>query len=88
LRKEEPSVRLRRRLNDKTMFNGEAARLYVYGDRDYLVTPEDVESHAVWSRAEGWKVSQERFVEGAHCTHVAVDPKRYWAAVERHWSDE
>jgi len=88
LRKEETSLRLRRRLNDKTMFNGAAERLYIYGDKDTLVPPEDVESHAVWSKAEGWKVTQERFVDGGHVTHVTVDPKRYWAAVEKHWNSD
>lgn len=87
LRKENPAIILRRHLNDNTLFDGAAARLYIFGDKDIMVPPEEVVAHAVWAKAAGWKVSQERYAESGHVTHAAVDGKRYWAAVERLWED-
>lgn len=85
LRIEEPTQRLRRDLNDKTLYTREAERLYIFGDKDGIIPSEHIIEHAVSAEAEGWKVSQERFVDGGHCMHAAVDPKRYWDAVDKLW---
>jgi hypothetical protein len=76
---------LRGQLNDKTLFNQRAPRLYFYSHEDSMVSWEDIEVHSKEAEAKGYKVTTEEFVGSPHCGHLTKDPVRYWGAVKAVW---
>ncbi|KAF2673457.1 hypothetical protein BT63DRAFT_421605 [Microthyrium microscopicum] len=79
----EPFLRkLRRQLNDPSLFPTSAPRVYVYSKTDDMVRWQDVESHAAEAATKGWSVKTDRFEESKHVGHMVVDAQRYWANVK------
>ncbi|KAL5356956.1 hypothetical protein BJX96DRAFT_134600 [Aspergillus floccosus] len=78
---------LRSELNDPTLFGAAARRLYLYSQEDEMVRWLDVERHMDDARARGFPVHGVCFEQGPHCALVMVDGPRYWAAIERAWSE-
>lgn len=70
--------------NDLTQVR-ERRRVYVYSERDELVTADMVERHAADAVRKGFEVRLERFRGSAHCAHMLKDPDRYWAVVRDTW---
>ena len=82
----EPTITtLRRHLNDGTLFNKGAPRVYLYSNTDAMVGADEVELHADEAEAQGWKVSRVCFSQSAHTGHIREDAGRYWAAVQQAW---
>jgi hypothetical protein len=63
----------------------ERRRVYVYSERDELVTADMVERHAADAVRKGFEVRLERFRGSAHCAHMLKDPERYWGVVRDTW---
>jgi hypothetical protein len=76
----------RRELNDKTLFNLNAPRVYIYSIADDMVAWQDVEEHGDEASNLGYTVNQEKFLTSSHAGHLIEDPKRYWRIVQRLWS--
>jgi len=73
-------------LNEKTLFDINTPRLYVYSEGDPMVDWRFVEEHSDEAQKLGYVVKKERYVESGHCMHLLLDQKRYWGAVTRLWS--
>ncbi|KAF4635038.1 hypothetical protein G7Y89_g3073 [Cudoniella acicularis] len=87
LRKKNVVERAREELNDKTLFELDAPRMYVYSIADEMVEWKDVEEHADDARSRGYTVEiMEKYIESGHAAHMVSDEKRYWSAVQRLWS--
>jgi hypothetical protein len=77
--RKEPFLRkLRRNLNDPSLFPVSAPRVYLYSKADAMIRWRDVESHAAEAAAKGWSVKTELFEESKHVGHMVVDAQRYW----------
>jgi hypothetical protein len=72
--------------NDKSLFDLDAPRVYIYSEADDMVEPKDVEEHADEAKTLGYTVSREKFLTSGHAAHMIQDPKRYWGIVQRLWS--
>jgi hypothetical protein len=72
--------------NDKSLFDLDAPRVYIYSEADDMVEPKDVEEHADEAKALGYTVSREKYLTSGHAAHMIQDPKRYWGIVQRLWS--
>ncbi|KAF5020242.1 hypothetical protein F66182_7720 [Fusarium sp. NRRL 66182] len=72
-------------LNTKERISRETTRAYIYGDADQSVGWEDVESHARQAKERGAAVRMERFIGGAHVSHIRIDADRYWSVVQETW---
>jgi hypothetical protein len=72
-------------LNDRTIVNRTAKRLYVYSEADALVAWQDVESHADEAEKDGVEVSSLKFVDTPHVQHAFLESERYWHRVEELW---
>ncbi|KAF8621989.1 hypothetical protein AX15_007343 [Amanita polypyramis BW_CC] len=61
-------------------------RLYIYSNKDDMISWQDVESHA--KDAEKWckDVRKEKFEDSMHVAHMRQDPERYWKAVQDVWN--
>lgn len=76
--------RIRRQLNDHTLFSPEAARLYICSKTDELVPYQDVSSHAHDAKQNGYSQTQELVFEASgHCAHAMTHKYQYWEAVEK-----
>ena len=75
----------RKRLNDTSLVDPKAKRLYVYSDQDQMSGWMDVERHA--GEAEGLGVDVLRLkVEGSdHIQHASGHEERYWQMVGKLW---
>ncbi|KAE9379399.1 DUF829-domain-containing protein [Stipitochalara longipes BDJ] len=82
----DPVEEMRLALNDKTLFDLDAPRVYVYSEADDMVEPKDVEEHADEAAKLGVTVFKEKFLTSGHAAHMIQDPKRYWNIVQRLWS--
>jgi hypothetical protein len=79
-------TRVRKNLNDKTLFNPKAGRCYIYSKADDMVHWEDVKEHAEESKAMGWpNVEELRFKSSPHCGHIRGHEQEYWGAVLATW---
>jgi hypothetical protein len=76
----------RRRLNDKTLFDVDTPRMYIYSVSDIMVDWKMVEEHAEEAKSLGYTVDCEKYLETKHCSHFLVDPEKYWKIVQRLWS--
>ena len=89
LRREDMITKLRRRLNDSTLFALSVPRLYVYSELDQMVGFRDVHDHADDARANGFQsVEEVVFHKAPHCALPTEDYDRYWNAIKAHVSGE
>ena len=78
-------ARIRRVLNDPTIFSLATSRLYVYSEGDVLVDWRDVHNHAEDARKKGFTaIHEEKFSKAPHCALLNEDSSRYWDAVRAH----
>jgi hypothetical protein len=75
----------RKVLNDKSFFNVNTPRTYIYGVADPMVDWRFIEEHADEAERMGYIVDREKFLDSGHCAHLLDDPDRYWATVQRLW---
>jgi pimeloyl-ACP methyl ester carboxylesterase len=75
----------RKVLNDKSFFNVNTPRMYIYGVADPMVDFHFIEEHADEAERLDYKVDREKFLESGHCAHLLDDQDRYWATVQRLW---
>jgi hypothetical protein len=75
----------RRYLNDKTVFELDTPRTYIYSVADDIVEWQDVEEHAKDAQGLGYTVDLVKYQASGHAAHMMSDEKRYWAAVQRLW---
>jgi hypothetical protein len=61
---------MRRQLNDDSLFNRRAPRVYLYSKADEMVGHDEVEEHADQAEAQGWKVTRVRFERSPHAGHI------------------
>lgn len=73
---------IRRRLNDPSLFDPKAPRLYMYSKTDKLVAWQDVEDHAVNAKLADFDVRAELFDGSEHVAHAMSDKGRYWDKVK------
>lgn len=72
-------------LNDKTLFDTDAPRMYIYSVADPMVAWQSVEEHGEEARSLDYNVDREKFLNSGHVTHLLDDQDRYWATVQRLW---
>lgn len=84
-------------LNAATMLHSgilkqQAGRTYIYGTEDDIVSATHVEDDVVNAtkaakamNGEGPVVRSERFEGSRHCSHMRIDPERYWTTVKETW---
>jgi Eukaryotic protein of unknown function (DUF829) len=77
---------IRLELNDKSLFDLDTPRMYVYSHADDMVEETDVEEHANEAEKLGFTVAREKFLTSGHAAHMIEDPKRYWGAVQNLWA--
>lgn len=77
---------LRLSLKNTDIFNVEAKRCYIYSVADNMVQWQFVEEHAEEAEKRGYDVQTEKFLESDHCSHLLIDPERYWGIVQNLWS--
>lgn len=73
-------------INDKSLFERDAPRVYIYSMADDMVESRDVEEHADAAEKLGCTVSREKFLTSGHAAHMIQDPERYWGIVQKLWS--
>lgn len=74
-------------VNDRTMSDLAAKRLYLYSKEDDIIRWEDIEQHAADARRKGWSVSAELFAGTPHVGHMRGHPEQYWAAIAAAWRE-
>lgn len=80
---EDVITRIRRQLNDQTLFDPEVPRLYIYSRADQLVPYQDVKDHVQDAKQNGYSNTHELVFEASgHCAHAMTHKDRYWEAVE------
>lgn len=77
---------MRLTMNDKSFFDLDTPRMYVYSEADDMVEASDVEEHADEATKLGYTVAREKFLTSGHAAHMIQDPKRYWGAVQKLWA--
>ncbi len=73
------------KLNDWTLVDREAKRLYVWSEADRIVGSRDPKEHARLAREEGVQVETLEEMETGHMQAHVKDQERYWAAVASLW---
>lgn len=78
-----PIARIRRDLNDTSLFSPGGRREYIFSEEDDLVPVDAVVHHAREARKKGWpRTGLNLFVGSGHCAHAMVDRERYWGIVK------
>lgn len=72
-------------MNDGTLVDGRAKRLYVFSEKDALVGWRDVEEHAEEFREAGGEVMVLKEAGTPHVQHMILDAERYWENVQELW---
>ncbi|KAL2059753.1 hypothetical protein VTL71DRAFT_10137 [Oculimacula yallundae] len=72
-------------LNDETLVDKRAKRLYVFSEMDQLVGYRDVEKHAEDFEKKGGRVIVLKEMETPHVQHMILDTDRYWLKIEGLW---
>ncbi|KAH7346206.1 hypothetical protein BKA65DRAFT_272860 [Rhexocercosporidium sp. MPI-PUGE-AT-0058] len=72
-------------LNDRTLVDRKAKRLYVFSEKDRLVGYRDVEKHLEEFRQGGGDVLVLKETETPHVQHMILDGERYWENVQKLW---
>lgn len=78
---ENPIEGVRQRLNDPSLFEDRAKRVYVYSKSDLMVPWDWVEASARQAEQRGWETGLEGFKGSKHVAHAVVDKERYWKIV-------
>ncbi|EEP77645.1 predicted protein [Uncinocarpus reesii 1704] len=78
-------TRARQDLNNGTLIDNRAPRVYMYSKEDTMVRSEDIEAHAFEMQLNGGQVQKELFHGTGHVAHVDSFGKRYWKAVDKAW---
>ncbi|KAG4428696.1 hypothetical protein IFR05_015818 [Cadophora sp. M221] len=73
-------------LNDGTLVDMKAKRLYVFSENDQLVGYRDVERHLEDFKKEGGEVIILKETKTPHVQHMILDGERYWENVQGLWS--
>ncbi|KAF2096232.1 hypothetical protein NA57DRAFT_59288 [Rhizodiscina lignyota] len=77
--------RARRRLNDESLFDSRAPRLYAYSKADRVIGWNDVKTHADDALRRGCDIVEMQYDNSAHVCLVRDNSKLYWAAVKGIW---
>ncbi|GAB0131977.1 hypothetical protein EsDP_00000428 [Epichloe bromicola] len=77
-----------RALRSPGLLATESRRTYLYGTKDDLVLPQDVEDNARRAGEAGFNVGLEKFVGAKHVDIMRADPERYWEAVRASWMQD
>ena len=81
-RTEDAITRIRKQLNDHSLFSPDVPRLYLYSKADRLVPYQDVKGHVNDAKTNGYLATTELLFEtSAHCAHAMAHKERYWEAV-------
>lgn len=83
--RENKMVVMCRQLNDPTIFDMRAPRVYLYSKADQMVGYDEVEEHADAAAAKGWDVAKIRFENSAHAGHVRENEGLYWGGIMTAW---
>jgi len=75
----------RRDLNDESLFDITAPRIYIYSVADNMVAWDLVEEHAEDAKKLGYKVTLEKYLKSGHCAHLLIDSERYGKAIQCLW---
>jgi hypothetical protein len=73
------------KLNDWSLIDRRAKRLYVWSEGDKIVAARDPREHARLAREEGVSVTTLEEKDLAHVTACVKDMERYWEAVGKLW---
>ncbi|PMD31044.1 hypothetical protein L207DRAFT_501981 [Hyaloscypha variabilis F] len=73
------------KLNDWSLVDRNAKRLYVWSEGDKIVAARDPREHARLAREEGVSVVTLEEKDLAHMTACVKDGERYWGAVSKLW---
>jgi len=73
------------KLNDWTLVDRSAKRLYVYSEADRIVAARDPKAHVELAREAGVEVTVLAESETQHVQALVKDGERYWKAVEQLW---
>jgi len=73
------------KLNDWSLVDRGAKRLYVWSEADKIVAARDPKEHARLAKEEGVSVATLEETDLAHMTALVKDGERYWGAVENLW---
>ncbi|KAK3377484.1 hypothetical protein B0H63DRAFT_219650 [Podospora didyma] len=74
-------------VNDPSLSDIRAQRLYLYSKEDDIIHWEDIEFHAADAKAKGYVVSAEIFEGTPHVGHMRQYPEQYWSAIAKAWKD-
>ncbi|KAK3373116.1 hypothetical protein B0T24DRAFT_250125 [Lasiosphaeria ovina] len=74
-------------VNDTTLSDVGARRLYLYSKADDIIHWEDIEVHAAQARERGFDVEAELFEGTPHVGHMRKHAQKYWDAIARAWKD-
>ena len=73
-------------LNDPTLIDPSARRLYVFSRSDKMIWWEDVIKHCNIGRENGLVAPAEEFHGSMHVAHMVKDPQRYWHLMKSFWN--
>ncbi|KAF2191562.1 hypothetical protein K469DRAFT_720618 [Zopfia rhizophila CBS 207.26] len=85
MRREHMIVVMCRLLNDPSLFQTKAPRVYLYSKADAMVGDDEVEEHADEAASKGWEVEKVKFEKSPHAGHIREDKGKYWKAVMAAW---
>jgi hypothetical protein len=74
-------------VNNPTLSNTSAKRLYLYSKEDDIIHWEDIERHAADALKKGWSVSADVFEGTPHVGHKRGHPEQYWTAIATAWKE-
>ncbi|KAE9391483.1 hypothetical protein BT96DRAFT_864912 [Gymnopus androsaceus JB14] len=65
--------------------NKETPRMYVYSEKDEMISPQQIKKHIEEARRRGLNVRIEVYEDTSHVAHARSYPERYWGAVKDLW---
>ncbi|KAK3324978.1 hypothetical protein B0H66DRAFT_547183 [Apodospora peruviana] len=74
-------------VNDPSLCDVGAKRLYLYSKEDDIIFWYDIEEHAAMARGKGYDVAGEVFEGTGHVGHLRAHPEQYWAAIKGRWEE-
>ncbi|KAK4183775.1 hypothetical protein QBC35DRAFT_507305 [Podospora australis] len=74
-------------VNDPTLSDANAKKLYLYSKEDDIIYYQDIERHAADARTKGWDVTLEKFEGTPHVGHMKAHPQQYWDAISKAWAE-
>ncbi|KAE9380882.1 hypothetical protein N431DRAFT_136582 [Stipitochalara longipes BDJ] len=73
------------KLNDWSLVDKNAKRLYIWSEADKIVAARDPREHARLAKEEGVSVETLEEKDLAHMTALVKDGERYWGTVGKFW---